>query len=47
MSDMWKDPSVDFCKISTEDHLAFLEGIVAKAANYNLIWEREQAAAAN
>jgi len=47
MEEMWKDPAADLCKISTEDHHEFIRGLVNKAANYNLMWDKKQAAAAN
>ena len=41
---MWSDRAVSFYALSTEDHAAFLAGLIRGEANYNLIHEREKEA---
>lgn len=46
MEAMWKDPAVDLYKLPTDDHRAFILGLAVGDAPYNLVHEREKAAAA-
>ena len=45
MSEMWRDDAVSLYAISTEDHIKFFQGLVNQNADYNMIYDRQRAAA--